>query len=152
MLGEGQSHVGDICSPITLPEPAEAPKKMAPDQVTQKAMGLKPGYAQRFADLHGGATLTHPFGEHVHAGLRQLADLHDPGYTPDRQSLWTLYGTQPNKAQMKVAYGESKFDQEGGARWWPATGFRELSGYRTKCIGRTGTRCLLGGFTRAESR
>ena len=106
----------------------------APDLGTQRAMGLRPGQAQMYVDIHGGATQTHPFGSHVHAGLLRLAGTHGP-VTPARRALWIYYGVQPNKAQMQTVYGTCRLDHEYGGRWWPATGIRESRGYVAKCIG-----------------
>ena len=107
---------------------------MSPDIRAQRAMGLRPGFAQMYLDIHGGASGTHPFGIRVHAGLLRLAAIHEHG-GPPRRTLWIYYGEQPNKAQMKMVYGTSRRDHESGGRWWPATGTRESCGYWAKCIG-----------------
>ena len=42
--------VSGVCSPTIPPELEEAPKKMALDIVTQKALGLQPGHVQKYVD------------------------------------------------------------------------------------------------------
>ena len=70
-----------------LYEAERNPKKMAPNRGTQRSMGLRPGFAKKYVDIHGGATQTHPCGSYVHAGLLRLADRHGP-VTPARRALW----------------------------------------------------------------